>query len=93
MTTPAEALTHCLDLVERGETDIDTCLAPYQQWENELRPLLALGIAIRSLSGEVHVTPEDIERIRERILSSIAEAEQLRAHSGLRDSTADGSEA
>ncbi len=93
MTTPAEALTHCLDLVERGETDIGTCLAPYRQWESELRPLLALAIAIRSLAGEAHITPEHVQRIKERILGSMAEAEQPGAHSGLCDSTADGSEA
>ena len=71
MASLAEALAHCLDTIGKGERDIEGCLAMYPQWEQELRSLLVLALAVRSLSEEAEPSPGYVEQTKAHILSTI----------------------
>jgi len=64
-----DALAQCLELTENQKLDVEACVAQYPQWEDELRQLLRLALAIRSLDGQPDLSPELVRRIRERIFS------------------------
>ena len=62
-----DALAQCLELIIDNNLDIEACVALYPQWESELRELLRLAVAIRSLDGRPALPPEQVRQIRERI--------------------------
>lgn len=62
-----EAPVHCLELIDRGNTDIESCVEMYPQSKGELGDPLRLVPAIRSQAGQMTLPPETVRQIRERI--------------------------
>lgn len=77
-----DALAHCLDLIDRGETDVERCLEIYPELKEALRPLLILALAIRSLPEEPLPSPEYIERRRIKLMKAIEEQEDVTQRRG-----------
>ena len=67
MESIEDALAQCLELMINNNLDVEACVAQYPQWESELKELLRLAVAIRSLDGRLALTPEQVRQIRERI--------------------------
>lgn len=62
-----EALAECLEAM-RGGADMNTCLAIYPEYREELRPLLAIVRLIRPLPTEVRPSQSFQGRTRDEIL-------------------------
>ncbi len=62
-----EALAECLEAM-RGGADMNTCLAIYPEYREELTPLLMIARLIRPLSPEVRPSASFQGRTRDEIL-------------------------
>lgn len=66
-----EALDDCAARMRRGE-GLDTCLAHYPEYADELRPMLEALFALRGDAPRTPVPPVDLSRGRERMLAAAA---------------------
>jgi hypothetical protein len=72
-----EALQSCLELIRGGEETIDSALARYPEWEDELRPQLVTALWIVSQREVLEPRPGFVSASRHRLVARIQQESQV----------------
>ncbi len=71
-------LDECVELVRQGEFDIETCLARYPEYSEDLRGFLETALALQG-GGVPEPSHQAMDQGRERLLEAVAERQLAQA--------------
>jgi hypothetical protein len=72
-----EALQSCLELIRGGEETIESAIARYPEWEDELRPQLATALWMASHRDVLEPRPGFVSASRRRLVARIQQESQV----------------
>ena len=73
-------LDECVELVGKGEADIETCLARYPEYSGDLRGFLETALALQD-GGVPEPSHQTMDQGRERLLKAVAVRQLAQARS------------